>query len=100
MTSPQPCRWIASDQPRGVIGEHYDDCVGEGCRGCWPCLERHCSVCNLRHVDHAHPVTCPGCVGDVRSDLGTIRVMCGALPEEVEHRGVNGAHAVLARTSG
>jgi hypothetical protein len=48
-------------------------------------------VCSRTHAD----VTCPECVATVRDDLAQIRVMCGALPTEVEHRGVNGEAMML-----
>lgn len=32
-----------------------------------PCTEhRHCPGCKVKHLDHAHPVRCPSCVGQVR----------------------------------
>lgn len=95
MTNPPACRWTGSDQPRGVNGEHYDDCAGDGCRGCWPCLHGHCTVDGKTHTDDAHPVTCPECVGDVRENLTALRNIAGGLPAEVKHRGVNSEAMML-----
>ena len=90
MTSPQPCRWIASDQPRGVIGEHYDDCVGEGCRGCWPCLHGHCLICRREHNTTAEPQVCASCVGTVREDIELIVDMHDRLQGEAINAGARG----------
>jgi hypothetical protein len=83
------CRFVASDQPRAVVGEHYDGCADDRCRGCWPCLIRHCVVCGIEHCDDAHPLTCPTCVGAVRDDLDEIADMYLRLSDEVVWR----AHA-------
>ena len=98
MTIPK-CAWIASDKPRGVVGEHYDDCAGDGCRGCWPCLHGHCSACRIRHTDNAHPVTCPKCVGDVREDLDQIAELAARMLGEAIHKGVDSEAAMLAGPS-
>ena len=88
----KPCRFVATDQPRVIPGEHADTCERpETCRGCAPCLERHCAVCGRVHVDG----TCAECVGRVREDLHTIGELCGALPDEVRHRGINGEAMML-----
>ena len=85
------CKWIASDQPRIVVGRHGDDCPGEECAGCLPCTERHCPICRRVHADGA----CAECVAVVRADLHEIAALCGALPTEAAHRGVNGEAMML-----
>lgn len=86
------CRWVASDQPRVLVHRHADDCADhDTCRGCLPCPEPHCRVCNREHSDGA----CPECVASTRADLREIGRLCDALPEEVEHRGVDGEAMVL-----
>ena len=90
------CKWIASDQPRIVMGEHYDHCPQEGCAGCWPCTARHCVSCGIAHADTAHPNTCAKCLGYVREDLTQIAEMTGVMPAEGAHRGVNAQAVALA----
>ena len=85
------CRWTATDQPRTIAGRHETDCADDQCTGCQPCEERHCGICQRAHA----PVTCAECVAVVREDLHTIAELCGALPEEVAHRGINGEAMML-----
>jgi hypothetical protein len=87
------CYWVASDKPRVLAQRHEDDCPDEGCRGCLPCTMDHCRVCGIEHTSGA----CGGCLTEIRDNLTAIGRMCAALPEEVEHRGVEGeAMALLA----
>jgi hypothetical protein len=88
---PIACRWVASDQPRVLVGRHDDDCPGETCTGCLSCPWSHCRVCGRAHAEHA----CPGCVGDVRGSLTQLRRMCSTLPTEVAHRGLDSEAMVL-----
>ncbi|MCL2611960.1 MAG: hypothetical protein FWD95_01870 [Nocardioidaceae bacterium] len=81
------CRFVASDQPRALVGRHDDDCADRDCRGCQPCPEDHCTRCGREHVRLG--LVCPGCIGDARDDLRAIRDLCDALPAEVEHRGID-----------
>jgi hypothetical protein len=79
------CRWVASTQPRAVIGRHDEDCDDETCRGCQPCPGPHCGTCGV-----IHPVVglhCPGCIGDAREDLTEIVRLTADLPDEAETRG-------------
>lgn len=85
------CKWAGSDRPRIVTGRHGDDCNGETCSGCQPCTEPHCVVCTIVHADGA----CAECLASVRSDLHEIGERCHALPDEVEHRGINSEAAML-----
>lgn len=85
------CRYAGKNQPRLVTGQHHDDCPGaEGfdtdCSGCAPCGQPHCRVCGRVHVDH----TCAECLAETRSNLRAIGTLTGTLPDEVEHRGLNG----------
>jgi hypothetical protein len=80
------CRFVASDQPRVLVGRHEDGCEDEGCRGCLSCPMDHCRVCGIEHASGA----CPGCVGAVREDLAEIVKLYIALPTEVAHRGIDG----------
>jgi hypothetical protein len=85
------CRWVASTQPRAVIGRHDGHCDDETCRGCQPCTEPHCRVCSRTHADG----TCAECLAATRADLHEIARLCDALPAEVEHRGLEGEAMVL-----
>lgn len=90
------CRFVATDQPRAVVGEHYDHCADDRCRGCWPCLERHCVVCRRTHVD----VTCAECLAGIRDDLRQIREMCGLpLIEELLTNGRDEARMLIGPTA-
>lgn len=90
MTNPPACRWTSSTTPRGVIGEHYDDCAGDGCRGCWPCLHGHCLICRREHGTTAEPQVCAACVGSVREDLELIVDMHDRLQGEAIIAGTRG----------
>jgi hypothetical protein len=85
------CRWVASDQPRVLSGRHAADCADDGCRGCEPCRESHCPCCRRTHAANV----CAECLAATRDDLRQIAELCGALPEEAEHRGVNGEAMML-----
>lgn len=86
------CKWIASDRPRILPGRHREDCdLGEFCKGCQPCTEPHCRVCGVAHSEGS----CAECLAESRANLHEIARMCGALPEEVEHRGIEGEAMML-----
>lgn len=85
------CRFVASDQPRVIRDRHADWCPGEWCQGCEPCREPHCRACGYTHATG----TCAECLADARETLHGIARMCGALPAEVEHRGIGGEAMVL-----
>lgn len=95
------CRFVANDQPRTIRGRHGDNCPGyydpeQGeriidCTGCLPCTEPHCRICGSTHVDG----TCAECLAETRAHLHDIARMCDALPEEVEHRGIEGEAMML-----
>lgn len=85
------CRFVASTEPRVIPGRHDDDCAGDECRGCQPCLEPHCRVCGRTHADG----TCAECLAEARSDLHAIALRCGALPAEVLHRGIHSEAMML-----
>lgn len=85
------CKWNGSDSPRVLAERHDDPCNDNACRGCQPCPESHCRVCALAHADG----TCAECLAETREALRDIGRMCDALPEEVEHRGINGEAMML-----
>jgi ribosomal protein L37AE/L43A len=85
------CRFAASNQPRAINGRHEPDCADDECRGCQPCEEVHCVVCRRTHAANV----CAECVAATRDDLRAIAELCGALPTEVAHRGVNGEAMML-----
>lgn len=85
------CKWNGSNQPRIITDRHEDLCTDERCRGCRPCPEPHCRVCAHSHATG----TCAECMAETREALHDIARMCGALPEEVEHRGVEGEAMML-----
>jgi ribosomal protein L37AE/L43A len=57
------------DHTRTTRGRHQPDCDSEQCAGCLPCTRDHCTSCHTRHLDKAHPLMCPSCVGAIRNDL-------------------------------
>lgn len=79
------CRFNGANQPRIIPGRHTDTCT-DSCTGCQPCERSHCRVCGVSHDAGA----CPECMAETREALREIGRMCGSLPEEVEHRGVEG----------
>lgn len=80
------CKWNGRGNPRTISGRHIEDCHDDACPGCQPCEEAHCCICSVVHTDG----TCPECMAETREALHDIARMCGALPDEVEHRGVEG----------
>lgn len=85
------CYWAGDTNPRLIVGRHGDDCRDDECRGCQPCHEPTCRVCERRHAAG----TCAECLAETRETLREIGRMCDALPEEVEHRGVDGEAMML-----
>lgn len=85
------CRWNGRTNPRLLTGRHEDTCADETCAGCQACPESHCGVCQRAHAEG----TCPECTAVTRDDLREIGRLCGSLPAEVEHRGVNGEAMML-----
>lgn len=85
------CKWAGSERPRMLPGRHEEACADDHCRGCQPCTEPHCRICGM-----AHSVgTCAECMAETRGNLREIGRMCHALPEEVEHRGIDGEAMML-----
>lgn len=89
--SANECRWNGTGQPRTIGGRHDAECTNDACRGCQVCTEPHCRVCGRAHADG----TCPECLAEARDDLRSIGALCNSLPEEVEHRGINGEAMTL-----
>lgn len=85
------CRYNGRTNPRTVPGRHDGACMDEACPGCAPCPRPHCRVCGIAHTDG----TCAECMAETREALREIARMCDALPEEVEHRGVEGEAMML-----
>lgn len=84
---PGACVSAGKNQPRLLPGRHDTTCPGyDECPGCQPCTRPHCRVCIRTHAVG----TCGECLAETREALHQIGRMCGALPEEVEHRGVEG----------
>jgi hypothetical protein len=80
------CRYNGPTNPRTVPGRHDGACTNEACPGCAECPSSHCRVCRNAHAAGA----CPECMAEVRETVREIARLCGELPEEVEHRGVEG----------
>lgn len=91
MSESLSCRWAGATQPRIVPHRHAFGCNDETCSGCQPCEEPHCRVCGRVHALGA----CAECLADCRSNLREIGRLCGSLPSEVEHRGVEGEAMML-----
>lgn len=91
MTANMHCKYAGSGRPRVLVGRHADDCAYDICSGCQPCEDGHCVVCGMTHAAGA----CAECVASTRDDLRSIATLCDSLPEEVEHRGINGEAMVL-----
>lgn len=86
------CRFVASDQPRAIVGRHIlGVCAEENCRGCQPCLEWHCISCGRSHAK----VTCTACLDAARSDLRAIMDLCLSLPAEAVEKGVQSEAMML-----
>jgi len=75
------CHFVATDQPRALIGRHLDGCDGD-CKGCAPCPEPHCLTCYRNHAT----VTCTDCLNAARDDLHAIVRLCAELPDEAAAR--------------
>lgn len=88
------CRFTSTTTPRVLGGRHDEACRNDECPGCAPCPEVHCRVDGRTHVDR-HPDACAECRGEARENLHEIARLCGSLPEEVEHRGVEGEAMML-----
>lgn len=84
--SDERCKFAGHAQPRVLVDRHGDGCPGDECAGCEPCTRSHCRVCATVHSAGV----CGGCMTAMRDDLADIRRMTESLPEEVEHRGING----------
>ena len=85
------CKWNGPTQPRTLPGRHGYDCNSETCPGCLACTEPHCRICGVEHKRG----TCAECLAAARAGLHGIARMVDALPEEVEHRGINGEAMML-----
>jgi hypothetical protein len=85
------CLFVSTTTPRVVANQHDDACSDDNCRGCLACPYAHCRVCGKAHTLG----TCPECLAVVRANLHDLAARCGALPDEVKHRGINGEAMML-----
>lgn len=100
MTTPHPCHYDRDLGARITTGRHTDDCPTHDDRpcptrhgSCDPCPHPHCATCGYRHLDptdRAHPLTCPTCIGQTRTDLDEIRWLCRHLRWHAARGGHNG----------
>jgi hypothetical protein len=90
------------DGPRVIPGRHAEPCAGQGCDGCLPCPENHCSTCHREHADQ----TCPTCRAMARLNLAVLSELHGHLPAQAvrgrqawhEHSGLLGGDATVMLT--
>lgn len=85
------CKWDGLNRPRVIAQRHEPGCANASCPGCQVCTEPHCRVCGRAHADG----TCAECLAETRANLHEIGRLCNALPEEVQHRGVEGEAMML-----
>jgi hypothetical protein len=92
----QRCRYVAGFGY--YLPSHEHDCTDRTCDGCQPCAETHCTAREActRHLDHAHPLTCPRCEGRTRDDIAEIVRLSGLLIDEAIAQGVDSEAANLA----
>ena len=105
---PPTCHHDRHLNQRIVTGQHRDDCPthqnhpencpGQGHRGCAPCTAPHCVLCRTRHNTNDHPITCPTCVGRVRTDLHDVLWHCRHLRWQATRS--NGLATASARIPG
>lgn len=104
MTS--PCRYVEAQGY--LLASHMPTCRDRDCAGCQPCetdehgdRTRHCTArrtCS-EHLDDAHPLTCPRCIGRTRADLWRIQNLAHRMQVEAirgRAAGVNSEAANLA----
>lgn len=81
------------------------DAASGECDGCQPCetdehgnRTKHCTARRFcaSHLDAAHPLTCPACIGRTRDDLALIVKLSGQLLAEAIEAGVASEAANLA----
>ena len=97
---PPACHYDRRLDSRIVTGHHHDDCPthhnrpqdcpGADHRGCAPCTAPHCVLCRDHHTDNDHPVTCPKCIGKIRTTLHDILWHCRHLRWQATRGGSDG----------
>lgn len=80
------CRYIQGEPHRIVPGRHLDGCDTDECHGCQPCTQTHCKDCGIEHAADV----CPGCIGNVRDDIGLICELYAQLPDQAVHSHADG----------
>lgn len=105
-TTPAACHYDRALQLR-VTRQHRDDCPTHqdgdcpaASTGCAPCTAPHCTHCNHTHATNDHPMTCPDCLGKIRTDLTDIRTLYATLPEEAADAARDGRPAAAAPIPG
>lgn len=107
---PAPCHHDRTLGTRIITGHHRDDCPtnqnhpehcpGQDHRGCAPCTAPHCVLCRTRHTSNDHPITCPTCIGRVRTDLHEILWYCRHLRWQATRAGHDGRLVAAAPIPG
>lgn len=80
-----------------MLATHVPDCERADCGGCIPCPETHCTA-RSRCLSHVAPteLTCPGCIGQTRTDLAQVVELSALMLGEAIVRGINSEAANLA----
>lgn len=99
----RPCRYV---EGYGYYRpSHMPGCRAHECGGCEECLTDHngnpVKHCTARrscsgHLDPAHPLTCPRCVGRTRGDLAVIVQLSTLMLDEAVEQGIDSEAAYLA----
>lgn len=97
MTDATACHYAGKHRPR-MLRTHQRDCESSACHGCVECPERHCRVCEKRHVTvdgRGVDETCTSCLSDVRTGIAEIVDMATRMLGEAIMRGINSEAAHL-----
>lgn len=80
-----------------MLNTHQADCERADCGGCQPCPEPHCTARSrcLTHIA-ATELTCPGCIGNTRTDIAQTVALAALMLTEAIARGINSQAANLA----
>lgn len=98
-----PCHWV--EGWGYYLPEHAPTCRARTCNGCKECTHdehgtpvRHCTARDTctEHLDDAHPLTCPRCIGRVRANLAHIERLSALMPDQAVANGIESSAANLA----